>query len=206
MVTGPVKISRFCADRAFFQLARGDEGREVVLGEFESMKALYNFATDLNIFPKPLAYGSLEKDPDCHFFMSEFVDMVHDLPDMVDFCHGIATVHNRSMASGLSTHFGFPVTTYCGRIRQDNTWTPSWEAFYASALRQLIDDEREVHGQSDEMDELCKQIFDKVIPRLLRPLETEGRSIQPTLVHGDLWHGVSRSIVNVGMDRQCWNG
>ncbi len=32
-------------------------------------------------------------------------------------------------------------------------------------------------------------ILDKVIPRLLRPLETEGRNIQPRIVHGDMWDG-----------------
>ena len=32
-------------------------------------------------------------------------------------------------------------------------------------------------------------LFDQVIPRLLRPLGTEGRSIRPVLVHGDLWQG-----------------
>lgn len=27
------------------------------------------------------------------------------------------------------------------------------------------------------------------MPRLLRPLETEGRILKPSLVHGDLWEG-----------------
>ena len=35
---------------------------------------------------------------------------------------------------------------------------------------------------------------DKVIPRLLRPMETGTRRLKPTLVHGCLWHG------NVGVD------
>jgi fructosamine-3-kinase len=36
---------------------------------------------------------------------------------------------------------------------------------------------------------LRQEIIAKVIPRLLRPLETEGRSVIPQLVHGDLWDG-----------------
>ena len=32
-------------------------------------------------------------------------------------------------------------------------------------------------------------MVEKVIPRLLRPMETNGRSIKPALVHGDLWCG-----------------
>lgn len=34
-------------------------------------------------------------------------------------------------------------------------------------------------------------LFDKVIPRLLRPLESSGRSVKPSLVHGDLWYANS---------------
>lgn len=44
------------------------------------------------------------------------------------------------------------------------------------------------------MDELLAVLLDKVIPRLLRPLQTGGRPIKPSLCHGDLWHG------NVGVD------
>jgi hypothetical protein len=36
---------------------------------------------------------------------------------------------------------------------------------------------------------LREGIMEKVIPRLLRPLETDGNQIQPCLVHGDLWDG-----------------
>ena len=57
-----------------------------------------------------------------------------------------------------------------------------------------IESEKGVQGQNDEMNELVAALFDKVIPRLLRPLETGGRSIKPSLCHGDLWHG------NVGVD------
>jgi len=39
-------------------------------------------------------------------------------------------------------------------------------------------------------------LFDKVIPRLLRPLETNGRTVKPCLVHGDLWYG--NAGVNAG--------
>ena len=36
---------------------------------------------------------------------------------------------------------------------------------------------------------LAEAIITKVIPRLLRPLETGGRQIRPVLVHSDLWDG-----------------
>ena len=46
-----------------------------------------------------------------------------------------------------------------------------------------------MHGYNEEMQELFKSIINKVIPRLLRPLETSGRDIQPRIVHEDLWDG-----------------
>jgi len=45
-----------------------------------------------------------------------------------------------------------------------------------------------VHG---EFDVLIPTLFDKVIPRLLRPFESEGRSVKPSLVYGDLWYANS---------------
>jgi fructosamine-3-kinase len=49
--------------------------------------------------------------------------------------------------------------------------------------------EEEARGPSEELQQLSGPFFDKVIPRLLRPLETGGRTIKPVLLHGDLWLG-----------------
>ena len=42
-------------------------------------------------------------------------------------------------------------------------------------------------GIEEEMRLLYQGTIDLVIPQLLRPLETGGRSIQPRPLHGDLW-------------------
>lgn len=47
----------------------------------------------------------------------------------------------------------------------------------------------EAGGPSQELEDLMPPMLDKVIPRLLRPLETGGNSVVPSLVHGDLWCG-----------------
>ncbi|CRK34531.1 hypothetical protein BN1723_014871 [Verticillium longisporum] len=44
-------------------------------------------------------------------------------------------------------------------------------------------------GPNQDILGLMEPFFSNVIPRLLRPLETDGRSITPSLIHGDLWHG-----------------
>ena len=52
-----------------------------------------------------------------------------------------------------------------------------------------MQNEEKSQGEDPEMQELCKEILTKVVPRLLRPLETGGRQIQPCLVHRDIWDG-----------------
>ncbi|EHA54183.1 hypothetical protein MGG_08952 [Pyricularia oryzae 70-15] len=55
--------------------------------------------------------------------------------------------------------------------------------------------EERTHSPDEELRQLRQQRFSKVIPRILRPLKTQGRSLQPVLVHGDLWEG------NVAIDK-----
>lgn len=40
-----------------------------------------------------------------------------------------------------------------------------------------------------EFDVACTLTLHKVVPRLLLPLQEEGRAIKPSLVHGDCWDG-----------------
>jgi len=54
--------------------------------------------------------------------------------------------------------------------------------------------EREIQGPDEEMEKMGEIVIKKVIPRLLRPLETGDRPIKPALLHADLWHG------NIGLD------
>ena len=64
-------------------------------------------------------------------------------------------------------------------------------------LMSLFGDLEELqHGHDEDMVQLRTLIINKAIPRLLRPLETGGRSIAACLVHGDLWDG------NTGVDRK----
>lgn len=38
-------------------------------------------------------------------------------------------------------------------------------------------------------DAVCKLTLEKVVPRLLLPLQAEGRILKPCLIHGDCWDG-----------------
>jgi protein-ribulosamine 3-kinase len=151
-------------------------------GEYASMHALYSVAPDM--IPKPLGWGTLEADPNGHFFLCEFVNLADEIPDPSSICKALADLHRRSIAMSPNGMFGFEVTTCNGTFPQDNKWNESWETFFAQQMRGAFEAEQEVHGISEDYQRLLPAFFEKVIPRLLRPLETGENSIKPVLIHG----------------------
>lgn len=164
----------------------------MLIGEFESMKEIHKQMPEF--VPKPIAWGSYASAPDTHFILMEYKEMILDIPDPEKFTARLSSLHQKSTSpNGM---FGFHVTTYAGNLPQYTEWESSWEIFFAKSMRQALDLEIKAKGYDPEFDVLIPTLFDKVIPRLLRPLETEGRSIKPSLVHGDLWFG------NAGIDSE----
>ncbi|KAK7996733.1 hypothetical protein PG989_004773 [Apiospora arundinis] len=170
------------ATRSYFlKIAEGEEGRGIMSGEFESMSLLFRIIPDL--VPKPVTWGTYRDMPQFHFFLCDF----QNCPPIEDFTASIARLHKASIPLSPGK-FGFPVTTYQGPIAQDNSWCDTWEAFFRQGMVRMLQREEDVHGPDPELSVLCEQLYDKVIPRLLRPL-TVLKSITPVLVHGDLWYG-----------------
>jgi fructosamine-3-kinase len=91
--------------------------------------------------------------------------------------------------------FGFHTVTCYSRILQDvDYWDESWCAVFSRHLGLFVE-----HGNKvlnwPEWDVVAACILDKVVPRLLVPLQEDGRTIKPCLCHGDCWDG------NTAMDR-----
>ncbi|KAI9065905.1 fructosamine kinase PKL/CAK/FruK [Trametes sanguinea] len=162
------------------------------IGEAESLKAIDTAAPGLA--PKLLECGVIdpdtkERDSDVGrpFFLSEYKDIGTLTPSA-------AKALGKRLATELHAYespngFGFHVPTYCGRTRQDNGWFQSWPECFDALIGGLADKLKAQGGH----DALCKQVEEvrrRVIPSLLGPL-----SIQPVLLHGDLWSG------NTGVDR-----
>ena len=85
--------------------------------------------------------------------------------------------------------FGFHVTTYVGALRQDNAWTDTWEEFFTRTFQYHLDYEASIQRpQGEEMKKLSNAMVKKVIPGLLRPLESDGQRVKPCIIHGDLWY------------------
>lgn len=157
----------------------------MVSGEFESMSLLYK--TLPRLVPTPYAWGTYAADPNIHFFLCGFVEMTDDLPDVQALSALLAELHSKGV--NPEGKYGFPVPTLQGTIPQYTGWEDSWETFFSKSISIVMTNEERSQGSDPEMQELCKATLEKVVPRLLRPLETGGRSIQPRLVHGDIWDG-----------------
>ncbi|XDG08716.1 hypothetical protein ABKA04_008331 [Annulohypoxylon sp. FPYF3050] len=169
----------------FMKVSVGDHGREALKGEFESTASIYNITPDF--CPEPIAWGTFASDPSSHFYICKFYDFAKGVPEPTSFCEKLARLH--SSHTSPNGKFGFHCSTYNGNLPQDNSWSDSWETFFANGLRHILKIREERAGPNDELDSLLSLLFDRIIPRLLRPLESEGRKIQPSLVHGDLWYG-----------------
>lgn len=155
--------------------------------EYESARLLHSFSP--NGLPKPVAFGTYASDPDSHFYLCAFIDMALRIPDPAKFCAVLAEMHQNSIGHSPEGKYGFHVSTYQGNMPQNNSWTDTWEEYYIRGLKDFIKQEQAVHGRSDELEELLVPFFEKVVPRLLRPLEWGERKIKPCLLHGDIWYG-----------------
>jgi len=171
----------------FIKVISDDVGRRMMHGEYESMKAIHKLQPDF--VPKPIAWGTYESVPNTHFFLCQFKDMTDEMPDPDQFTARLAALHQNSESP--NGQFGFHITSYSGNLPQINDWETSWETYFTKSMRLALELELEAKGPDPEFDTLVPVLFEKVIPRLLRPLESEGRSVKPSLVHGDLWYANS---------------
>ncbi|KAL1608520.1 hypothetical protein SLS60_003462 [Paraconiothyrium brasiliense] len=165
----------------------GEKARRMMEGAFRSEKAYYSYAPEH--VPKPLAFGNFKAEPEKWSYLSDFRKMINELPDVEKFVEVVSKVHLSSKGKSPNGRFGFDVATHLANIPNNNTWQDSWEAWFTQAMKVMYGFEKESQGEDEELDTLFDALCSKVIPRLLRPLETDGRSIEPCLVHSDLWPG-----------------
>ena len=172
-----------------------DNGKRTMQGHFECSKAFHNIAPDFT--PEPVGWGTLKSDPNMYFFLQDFHKIKHgDYAEI--FTKRMAQIHRQTMAMHLEMKapyeksgkpkFGFHVPSAMANFaHRQACWEDSWEEWYAKTTRWGLEIEEQVNGpQPDGMKEDLKALFERVIPRVLRPLETGGRQIKPCLMHGDM--------------------
>ncbi|KAI1264795.1 Fructosamine/Ketosamine-3-kinase [Xylariaceae sp. FL1019] len=170
----------------FLKIIRRVDHEEMARGEFESQMELSKFLPhNVTI---PIAYGRLDQDSGASFYLTHFQVMSESKTPSPDQL--VEVLENLHMNSKSPTgKFGFHVKTFNGFVPVANGWYDTWEEWFTKQLRADIEWERDIRGTDLAFDATCDVFFEKVIPRLLRPLQTDGRSIKPSLCHGDLWHG-----------------
>ncbi|KAI0870235.1 Fructosamine kinase-domain-containing protein [Hypoxylon argillaceum] len=131
----------------------------------EALKGEYEstsaiYAITPDFCPRPVAWGTFKTDKDSHLYICKFYEFTDGLPNPTMFCANLAKFH--SSHTSPTGKFGFHIVTYNGDLPQDNTWSDSWEAFFENGFSYVLN---------------------------IREAQTSGNTIQPSLVHGDLWCG-----------------
>ena len=175
-----------------FQIIKQSEWSGMAEGEYESQKALAAIIPDNVVIP--MAWGMFEEDKSKAFFITLFRDLRDRPPPPLQFLAILKKLHQTSVSP--NGKFGFQVTTYNGPPKMVNDWTDSWEEYFARQFRSDVSFLQNVYGEDAELADLTEAFIQKVVARLLRPLQTGGRDIKPTLCHGDLWDGNVQIDVN----------
>ncbi|KAL8358344.1 hypothetical protein RB601_009650 [Gaeumannomyces tritici] len=166
-------------------VSNGETGRLMCTGEFESLKAIH--ATIPGFCPEPYAHGAYANDPGTHFMLVEFRDIGAQPAEPRKLAAGLAELHKQSRSP--TGKFGFHMRTCHTQIDQAvDFWDDSWCAVYSSHLTHVIDLAKPVL-RWPEFNVVADLTLSRVVPRLLLPLQAEGRTLKPSLVHGDCWDG-----------------
>jgi fructosamine-3-kinase len=165
-------------------------------GEFKFLKAINTVAP--NFAPESFAWGRYRKeDPETYFLLAEFREVGEQPPDPIRFTARLAELHRNSVSP--TGKFSFHITTCHGKITQiTDCWEGSWEVLYRKQLAHQIQLDEEKHGVWPKFQHVCRLTLEKVIPRLLGPLQSGGRSIKPCLIQGDLWDENTATDMNTG--------
>ncbi|KAL2016771.1 hypothetical protein VTK56DRAFT_2984 [Thermocarpiscus australiensis] len=181
----------------FLKVHQFGDGKDMVSAEYRAMTLLHRVMPEM--VAKPLAWGPYTERPDTYFFLCRFHELSKIPKASGDgeprdqqlagdfrrrFVSLVAEFHRRGKSE--TGEFGFAITMYGGRNPQTFPLAKSWEECFSRGLNKIFGKEEETQRPDEEMRQLRGGLMTKMIPRLLRPLETEGRTLTPTLVHGDL--------------------
>jgi protein-ribulosamine 3-kinase len=157
-------------------------GKQMCQGEFESLKAMH--AVVPSFIPEVYSWGRITEGTG-YYLLAEWREVGQQPPDPQQFTMRVAELHKNSISP--NGKFGFHVPTCHGNVPQYTEWEDSWTVMFQKIMTRAMDVDREKYGLWPEYDALREVLIAKVIPRLLDPLVSNGRTIKPCLVHGDLW-------------------
>ncbi|KAK8095006.1 Fructosamine kinase-domain-containing protein [Apiospora hydei] len=161
-------------------------GRIMYHSEYGSLKAIHDAVP--GICPEPIGWGHYASDPSVFFLLCHFVHIFSDLPSINLLPARMAQLHDRAIAK--DGNFGWHVPIAGGQMPVIVAKSHSWEDLFTRYMRYMFRAEEITQGpRTPEIERLTGVLFNRIIPRLLRPLETGGRELIPRLLHTDLWTG-----------------
>ncbi|BFZ18706.1 hypothetical protein BsWGS_21745 [Bradybaena similaris] len=180
----------------FIKLNGKPEALRMFEGEFESLKALR--AAGQVAVPKPI---KVMKNPQGGAILAmEYIDIqglskhAARLGEQMARLHlhnselgklakqSEQSVHSQGHYSSYVDKFGFPVTTCCGYLPQENGWMESWVDFFAGKVDQHVNLAEEKYNDRE-----ARPVWSSLAPNLHKMFKDI--KIQPALLHGDLWGG-----------------
>jgi protein-ribulosamine 3-kinase len=182
-----VELPRNTLKRYYMKFGKGSAGR-IIEGEFQSMKEIRKVAVESILVADPFTSKTfVDAEEDYHFFLCEFFEMtspgIHVVPPQ-EVWRRVTELHEKSVSP--TGKFGFHVQTYIGDIPQHVEWNSSWSDFFAKMLVNMKAFETGIRGPWKD-DSLFPKILQEVVPRLIGALERDGRTIKPSLIHGNIF-------------------
>ncbi|BCS19907.1 uncharacterized protein APUU_20339S [Aspergillus puulaauensis] len=169
----------------FLKVMQGDLAQPSCEGEYEALKEIRCVCTHA---PAPYSWGKYTENGIEHaFLLTEFIKIQKQPADPSALASALATLHTQSTSP--TGKFGFHISTvHTHNIQNINFWTPSWCELFTAHLSRIVS-HAETHFQWPLFDAVGQLVLSTVVPALLLPLQTNGRTIKPSLVHGDCWDG-----------------
>ncbi|KAJ0572466.1 putative protein-ribulosamine 3-kinase [Helianthus annuus] len=189
--------SRYNTDAgSFFVKTNRRIGPEMFEGEALGLSAMYE--TKSIRVPKPFKVGAFPTGGS--YIIMEYIEVGSSRGDQSILGRKLAEMHK---AAKSENGFGFHVDNTIGSTPQINTWTSDWIEFYSEhRLNFQLKLAQQQYGDS--------AIYEKG-QRLLKNIAAlfEDATIEPCLLHGDLWSGNISSDKNgepVILDPACYYG
>ncbi|KAK0666953.1 Fructosamine kinase-domain-containing protein [Cercophora samala] len=165
----------------------GVTAKRMIIAEISGLNAIRSVSP--TFVPEAHGWGSYH-DPTTkstsYFLLASFHEIGLQPPAPHAFVAQLAHLHKTSASPTGKFGFHEPpchATTPYDVIK----WQSSWSALFRDILAYTVflsQRQNEGHGSYEEFERISDLILEKVIPRLLCPLEGK---IKPCLIHGDLW-------------------
>lgn len=151
-------------------------------GEYESELTIFKMMPDF--VAEPHAWGQCKEFQSIFFILKRSCDLSFHLPEPVQFCTKLGRLHQICVSP--TGKFGFHVPTVQGPVEQVVCWDSNWASFYSKLLTGIVDRDLEANGPWKEFEVAVEKTHKYVIPRLLGALQSDGRTLIPKLIHGNL--------------------